>query len=300
MPAWDSDDLRGLWPQAKRQRSTMKVLRDQLAEARGRANALGRSQDQAAEAKKEALRSAKSAVGTMKNLKTRVAFLEHKTQREVEARERVAKELLDKCNQVRELKEEIRLLGHNAKATEQRRSPGRRAGQHGSPSHGVPRGGSAAPLNTFDFTGARDDFDTMAGSGEQGSVGSISDGEDDRSADVDEGVDCGEFQLARVGPAGDPTAAVAVLAPQGDDTARRILKASRVNSWLRRVNRRFSGYSVERELLLQHVGKKLAQVRRRRARIAVRGGRLTHHDGVDAWHVRRSCCGRSASCMRNG
>jgi len=39
-----------------------------------------------------------------------------------------------------------------------------------------------------------------------------------------------------------------------------MLKASRVNSWLRRVNRRFSGYSVERELLLQHVGKKLAQL----------------------------------------
>ena len=184
---------------------------------------------------------------------------------------------------MRELREELRRLGNMGRsARDVRRSPGRKD----SPGK-LPHTASAAKLNTFDFTAARDDFATLAGEerkrgggeadGDAQSVDSISDGED-ANVDVDAGVDCGEYELARVGPAGDPTAAVAVLAPQvrrgccvtvryqstvpslgslrvacltpyhatpwtpqGDHTARRILKASKVNSWLRRINRRFSG-----------------------------------------------------------
>jgi len=178
----------------------------------------------AAEAKKEALRDAKHAVVTVKALKQRVSFLEHKTQREVEARERLSREVLSKSTQVRELREELRALSNNGRARSHALAKSKGGRGHANKSPGGRGATTPSRLSTFDFTSASDHFDEMAGrgAGHRGDGGaddnqsavSISDDEEGAAVDVDAGVNTGEYQLARVGSTHNPTAAVAVLAPK--------------------------------------------------------------------------------------
>lgn len=55
----------------------------------------------AAEAKKDAIHAQRDAQGTVKSLRQRISFLEHRAAQEVEARERAVKESFDKALMVR-------------------------------------------------------------------------------------------------------------------------------------------------------------------------------------------------------
>lgn len=281
---------------SRKQVDTIGELRAALDAERARADKLAASHGRAADIKMKEHLKRREADSAKRSLQARVDYLTHKAKSDGDARKAAEVRLQEAQATIRELQRKLNTIysvtgdkpgGAQPTSAQVPRGGGAAAARSARPSTAKgarrrpasampalgsapaggrrgPRGGEPSPL----FSGSQQFDRTRGGRVVLEGDDDVGDEEDDSggdgaapgSTDPDHGVNPGGFQIARVGQNALPDQGLAVLPPSGDDMARRLLNQARVNSWLRRVGRRYPTHSSEQSAFIRSVARKLCQV----------------------------------------